>query len=505
MYTSSSSEPDADLLSLLRARLAGDPTYLPTPAPETHVLTGAEHVADTALDVALDMVGCKRAAAEVAERMRRRRYGRGVWREHELHPGRVGEGRGRFVLGGGSVELIAEEKSLREEDERIKQTEDTRTTEDLDRNNENEKEKAELENTALATEKEQLDTAAEDSDQTLVHSTPNNEVEADDATQLTVGMQSLEIQTDGSGLEMSGFLEKEPFIEEPVEVHIPPTSTNDPIKADPPNDIKAITPAQAHLPVSRNKELDDDQLLHFIFTIDLLNFSFWTDKTDNNRGWTISYRGQLFDGYWGLCAAVWRALDAGIPFTSPSWWASDDCTEAAVRDIFRSETSVELPLVPERFGFLKQAADVLDDDFAGSLPALLAQANNSAAALVNMLAAHFSCFRDEVRHEGQKVRFLKRAQIFAADLWAAFDGEGYGRFGDVDKITMFADYRVPQMLHALGALWYGPKLEAAIRKGEEIKAGAAWEVEIRGTFHCSVFILCHGVLMWEHRLLDMVR
>jgi hypothetical protein len=36
------------------------------------------------------------------------------------------------------------------------------------------------------------------------------------------------------------------------------------------------------------------------------------------------------------------------------------------------------------------------------------------------------------------VRFLKRAQIFVADLWAAFDGEGYGEFNDVDKITMFA-------------------------------------------------------------------
>jgi hypothetical protein len=36
------------------------------------------------------------------------------------------------------------------------------------------------------------------------------------------------------------------------------------------------------------------------------------------------------------------------------------------------------------------------------------------------------------------VRFLKRAQIFVADLWAAFDGEGYGEFNDIDKITMFA-------------------------------------------------------------------
>lgn len=55
-----------------------------------------------------------------------------------------------------------------------------------------------------------------------------------------------------------------------------------------------------------------------------------------------------------------------------------------------------------------------------------------------MLADRFPCFRDEAKYEGKKVRFLKRAQIFVADLWAAFNGESYGEFNDIDKITMFA-------------------------------------------------------------------
>ena len=32
----------------------------------------------------------------------------------------------------------------------------------------------------------------------------------------------------------------------------------------------------------------------------------------------------------------------------------------------------------------------------------------------------------------------KRAQILIADLWACFNGESYGEFHDIDKITMFA-------------------------------------------------------------------
>ena len=50
----------------------------------------------------------------------------------------------------------------------------------------------------------------------------------------------------------------------------------------------------------------------------------------------------------------------------------------------------------------------------------------------------FPCFRDETRFEGKTVHFYKRAQILVADLWACFDGKGYGRFDDIDKITMFA-------------------------------------------------------------------
>jgi hypothetical protein len=69
---------------------------------------------------------------------------------------------------------------------------------------------------------------------------------------------------------------------------------------------------------------------------------------------------------------------------------------------------------------------------------LIQDSKNSAAGLVNLLAERIPCFRDEGKFEGKKVRFLKRAQIFVADLWAAFGGEDYGSFDDIDKITMFA-------------------------------------------------------------------
>lgn len=69
---------------------------------------------------------------------------------------------------------------------------------------------------------------------------------------------------------------------------------------------------------------------------------------------------------------------------------------------------------------------------------LIQKSEQSAGKLVNLLAHHFPCFRDETRFEGRRVRLLKRAQIFVADLWAALKRTGLGEFHDIDHLTMFA-------------------------------------------------------------------
>lgn len=73
-----------------------------------------------------------------------------------------------------------------------------------------------------------------------------------------------------------------------------------------------------------------------------------------------------------------------------------------------------------------------------SVVRLIEKAGHSAGKLVNLLAKHFPAFRDEARFDGRKVRILKRAQIFVADIWAAFNGSGYGAFDDIAHLTMFA-------------------------------------------------------------------
>lgn len=62
----------------------------------------------------------------------------------------------------------------------------------------------------------------------------------------------------------------------------------------------------------------DDSTVNFIFTMDLLNFSFWSELPDEER-FAVEYRGQRWTGYWSLIAALQRALEDGLShsYSSP--------------------------------------------------------------------------------------------------------------------------------------------------------------------------------------------
>ena len=55
----------------------------------------------------------------------------------------------------------------------------------------------------------------------------------------------------------------------------------------------------------------DENTVNFIFLMDLLNFSFWSDNPDPEEAYAVEYRGRKWTGYWSLVAAIQRALDEG--------------------------------------------------------------------------------------------------------------------------------------------------------------------------------------------------
>lgn len=59
----------------------------------------------------------------------------------------------------------------------------------------------------------------------------------------------------------------------------------------------------------------DESTVAFIFIMDLLNFSFWSELPDEER-YAVEYKGKRWKGYWSLVASLQRALEEGLCGTS---------------------------------------------------------------------------------------------------------------------------------------------------------------------------------------------
>jgi hypothetical protein len=119
--------------------------------------------------------------------------------------------------------------------------------------------------------------------------------------------------------------------------------------------------------------------------------------------------------------------------------------------------------------------------------AALATSTPSAVALAKRLGS-WRCFADTSRYGDLEIPFLKRAQIAAADLARA----GVTTFGDLDRLTMFADNLVPHVLRLDGVLHFAPGLVGRIDRGELIEHGSPEEVEIRACALHAVELIVSG-------------
>ncbi|MGI8643919.1 MAG: queuosine 5'-phosphate N-glycosylase/hydrolase [Thermomicrobiales bacterium] len=220
--------------------------------------------------------------------------------------------------------------------------------------------------------------------------------------------------------------------------------------------------------------------------LDALNFCFWPDGVASDRRWGVRYHGKRYDGYWGLAAALSRAVEEGAPLFDPAALAG--ISEAEVAHILRPDEeragTPDIPLLDKRVAHIREVGAGLlrwQERQPGQPPVvtLIESAEGSGPALARQVIADFPSFNDVTTYHGKPVHLLKRAQILIADLAGTFEGQGLGEFLNLDELTVFADYKVPQVLRRFGILVYGDELAEWIARYEVIPAGSAAEVEIR--------------------------
>ena len=217
-----------------------------------------------------------------------------------------------------------------------------------------------------------------------------------------------------------------------------------------------------------------EELASFWLTLDAVNFG---------SGWFPTLRKRAGrSGYFTI------AIGIKDRFASSGPWSGHqlaEITSKEIAEVLGQDPGHELM---ELFAWsLNDLGRHVSTEHEGSFTALVQSASGSGVALAKRLGG-WACFSDTSTYDGLRLPFLKRAQIAAADLARA----GVARFGDLDRLTMFADNLVPHVLRIDEVLRFEPELSRRIEQGELLEHGSPEEVEIRAcALHAVELIVAH--------------
>jgi hypothetical protein len=193
-------------------------------------------------------------------------------------------------------------------------------------------------------------------------------------------------------------------------------------------------------------KLDISQQIGLVCVFNCVNFCFWTGKVQEK--WATKIDGEVIDGSTGMFRALEEALKNGVSLLDAHFLQNLD------REKFNEmlNGNIEIPLLDERVKCLNEAGEVLLKNFEGSFMKVFEVANEDAAELTNLFIKFFSSFNDYATFEGEKVEFHKRAQLNTDMINYRLVKRGEKELSNLDKLTAFADYKVPQMLRKFGVL-----------------------------------------------------
>jgi hypothetical protein len=211
----------------------------------------------------------------------------------------------------------------------------------------------------------------------------------------------------------------------------------------------------------------------YLLVLDSINFCFWPKPGADK--WEVQYKSETLSGYYALAASLKKAIESGTPITDAHYLA--ELSFGTLKQVLGG--GGDLQLMEERVRILNELGSFLTKEYDGEAHSLVEAAGNSALKLVELLVEKLPSFRDVAEYYGTKIYFYKRAQIFAADLYGSFAGKEWGFFKDMNNLTAFADYKLPQVLRHVGILQYSPSLEHKVDNGILIEAGSPEEIEIR--------------------------
>lgn len=220
---------------------------------------------------------------------------------------------------------------------------------------------------------------------------------------------------------------------------------------------------------------DLDKDINVVYFETAANFCFWDQEPDEK--WKFQYGDNVSGGWYGLRNVFASALADGTPVYDAAFMSQ--LTTAKADRLFRDSNGKQIPLIEWRVNNIAEAAEFLLREHDGSAHNFIASCNYDAPTIAHKITQSLHCYRDGSWYGDRWVWFLKRAQILPNDLSQL--SQKYPEFviNNKDQLTIFADYRLPQVLRHYGVLEYSEKLARAIDTRKLITNGSPEEIEIR--------------------------
>lgn len=235
------------------------------------------------------------------------------------------------------------------------------------------------------------------------------------------------------------------------------------------------------------KGRDPSESAMWCFLADALNFCFW--PVVGKEKWQVQTAGgQWRGGYFGLIESLKKGIDK-----SRSWLDPVFLRIVKLEDVSRLLAGQgELQLLDERRIAINELGLGLKDK--GSAMGIIGDAKKDVIGFVDLVIKTFPSFKDEAVFRGEKVGFYKRAQILAMDLNLVLSQHRIIPFNNIDKLTAFADYKLPQLFRDEEVFIYSNELGDRIDSGDLIEKDSKEEIEIRGATIFAVESLRNSLL-----------
>jgi hypothetical protein len=204
-----------------------------------------------------------------------------------------------------------------------------------------------------------------------------------------------------------------------------------------------------------------------------ISFCYWAG--DNEKKWTIEYKGNNYDGAKGMIACIGRAIEEGIPILNP--YFLKDIKSEDLAYILRGNTTILL--FEERLNILRELGKILIEKYNGNFENFINKESLDVQEMLNRLLLDFPYFVDKHYFQDKEVQFHKRAQLLLSDIH-----EQHTPLKNTHKLTACADYKLPYILRRLNIFEYSKELEDKINNTKPLDKGSIHELELRAnTIH----------------------